>query len=230
MGNVYKQEAQSRSHGPLETPWKTALRHLADTSCVTPLLEKKRTSPGLSIVWGNLHYRARLVQEWEWEAEGVKKGSFGCVFRYLQVWPTLCVSVSLLLHPTWLCYPQFPRLLCFAHRCFHQAEAGVYPGLGCALGSGLSVLCVAGALGVAHQYGNCFSQIETLALCGGCFDFLRAQCTVKSFGVSILQEQGLRLSSLSGGKVSKQVTLPPSPSPQQRAEGPGFWPNPQLSV
>lgn len=81
---VYKQEAQSRSHGPLETPWKITLRHLADISCCgtqqTQLLEKKGTSPGLSTTWGNLHYRDHLVQEREWEAEGGKKGSFGCVF------------------------------------------------------------------------------------------------------------------------------------------------------
>lgn len=103
-------------------------------------------------------------------------GSFGCGFRYLRAWPALCFSVSLFLHPTWLCHPQFPHLLRFALLCSHQAEVGVYPGLSHALGSGLRVPCVGwGHRGwlVAHQDGNCFSQFGTLALCGGCLDFSR---------------------------------------------------------
>lgn len=66
--------------GPSEMPWKIALEHLADAYGVTQLLAKKGTPPGLIILWGNLHYGASLVQEWEWEVEGVKTGSYGPVF------------------------------------------------------------------------------------------------------------------------------------------------------
>lgn len=56
------------------------MEHLADAYGVTQLLAKKGTPPGLLILWGNLHYGASLVQEWEWEVEGVKTGSYGPVF------------------------------------------------------------------------------------------------------------------------------------------------------
>lgn len=121
----------------------------------------------------------------------------------MQIWPTLRCSVSLLLHPTWLCHPQFPHLLHFALLCFHQAEAEAYPGLGWALGSGLCVPCVVSALGVAcgSSGWKLFFPDWNAGLVWGLVRFFQTLCTVQSSGVSVMQELGL------GGNLEKVCRL-----------------------
>lgn len=151
---------------------------------MTQLLVKKGTPPGLIIMRGALHYGAMV-------REGV--GGRGSEDR--QLWPSFLIFVSLahivFLHfslaPPYLAHhPQFPHFLL----CFHQAEAGVYPRLAHALGSGLCVPCVVCALGVVCGSAGwkLFSPVWNTGLVWGPLRFFQTQCTAKSPGVSVLQE------------------------------------------
>ena len=185
-GPSINRKPRTESLGPSEMPWKIALEHLADAYGVTQLLAKKGTPPGLIIMWGNLHYGASLVQEWEWEVEGVKAGSYGparcsdicklgshCVSLFLSGSTLPPISPFSPLRP-----PPFPpgrgRSVSWTGPC-----PGLWPlcaGVGRGGGGGApGVVC-------GSQDGNCFSQFGTLALCVGRSDFSRHSALQRTLG------------------------------------------------
>ena len=193
-GPSINRKPRTESLGPSEMPWKIALEHLADAYGVTQLLAKKGTPPGLIIMWGNLHYGASLVQEWEWEVEGVKAGSYGparcsdicklgshCVSLFLSGSTLPPISPFSPLRP-----PPFPpgrgRSVSWTGPC-----PGLWP-LCAGVGRGGGGRCTGGGLWLTGW--KLFLPVWNTGLMCGPLRFFQTQCTAENSGVSVLQEQG----------------------------------------
>ena len=140
----------------------------------------KGTSPGLSTLWGNLHYGACLVRGWGWEAEEVKTGSLAvfsdiCKFGPHRVSPFLsCSTLPGSVSPNFPMFSTSPSSV--STRLWRECI------LGWALPLALASMCrcVVGALGVvcgSSEWKLLFSYWN-MGLVWGLLRFFQTQCTV----------------------------------------------------
>ena len=160
---------------------------------MTQLLGKKRNPPGLITMWGNLHYRASLLREWSGGVESddrqlwLRVSIFASLARIVFLRFSLSPPYLALSPPISPSSPRRPPLLPPGRGgSVSRAEPCPWLWPPCAVRG-------VGAPGVAcgSSGWKLFFPVWNTGLMWGLLGFFQTQCTARSSGVSVLQEQGL---------------------------------------